>query len=215
MNKVNRSSRVIVSVILFVVIGSLLWVLVEWGPKTKERGILGQGSSVSRHSTIVGSPQGSHPPPAKTVGGDVVWADTVSFTPVIISLRNGMEVRLQQRDLVHILERHHPRYFDASQCKRHNTLLPASMGVGDVVALARALVVNHQDAISKSAQAGSFSYHRIRGTYQGISYVMGLRHWEIVQLYPVQGQEAEVCYRKSARLWRYRCAAAFCAIPFF
>ena len=89
-------------------------------------------------------------------------------------------LQLDKKGLKHILERHHPDYWDGS-IKTDQSFLDPRLSINDVVnAISEIMKQNRDLVISK----GTNSMHQIEGTYKGINYVVGFNKGRIGQLYP-------------------------------
>ena len=105
--------------------------------------------------------------------------DLRSFSGKIFRYGNET-LQLDKRGLKHILERHHPNYWNGS-IKADQSFLDPQMSISDVVdAISEVMKQNRELIISK----GTNSMHQIEGTYKSVNYVVGFNKGRIGQLYP-------------------------------
>jgi hypothetical protein len=87
---------------------------------------------------------------------------------------------LDKSNLTHILERHHPEFWDGST-KASQSFFDKNMSIGDVQnAIGAVLRQNRDTLISR----GSRGMYQIQGSYGGADYVLGLNNGHIGQFYP-------------------------------
>jgi hypothetical protein len=85
--------------------------------------------------------------------------------------------------MTHILERHHPTYWDGS-VKAQQSFFDPKMSVSDVQdAIGSVMQQNRDTLISR----GSRGMYQIRGNVNGTDYVLGLNNGRVGQFYPVNG----------------------------
>ncbi|RUT39511.1 hypothetical protein EJP82_25875 [Paenibacillus anaericanus] len=80
----------------------------------------------------------------------------------------------------HILERHHPEYSDGS-IKAKQTFLEKDMSIDEVANAIESIMKQNRDILLKNGT--TFSY-QIRGTYNGVEYVVGFNKGRVGQFYP-------------------------------
>ncbi|NPT38652.1 RHS repeat-associated core domain-containing protein [Paraburkholderia xenovorans] len=110
-------------------------------------------------------------------------------TKIVNALRNfrGRKFRfgsetfsLDKSGMKHILERHHPEYWDGS-VKAKQSFFDSKMSIGDVSdAVGNVMKQNSSLLESKGAQG----MYQIKGTYGGTDYVLGVNNGRIGQFYP-------------------------------
>ncbi|MFI5705442.1 RHS repeat-associated core domain-containing protein [Streptomyces xanthochromogenes] len=90
---------------------------------------------------------------------------------------------LDRSGMTHILERHHPMYWDGS-VKAQQSFFDPKMSVSDVQdAIGSVMQQNRDTLISR----GSRGMYQIRGNVNGTDYVLGLNNGRVGQFYPVNG----------------------------
>ncbi|MGG3920317.1 EndoU domain-containing protein [Parageobacillus thermoglucosidasius] len=82
----------------------------------------------------------------------------------------------------HILERHHPEYWDGS-IKAKQTFLRKNMSIDEIVNAIETIIRQNRDTLLKNGT--TFSY-QIKGTYNGIEYVVGFNKGRVGQFYPLE-----------------------------
>lgn len=93
----------------------------------------------------------------------------------------GSEVfQLDKRGMAHILERHHPQYWDGS-VKGDQSFLDSRMTISDIQDAIRAVMSQNRDLLIKR---GTHRLYRMTGTYGGRTYVLGVTDGRIGQFYP-------------------------------
>lgn len=83
----------------------------------------------------------------------------------------------------HILERHHPKFFDIRKAKAKNTPLPSSWSLQDVETVVLVLINQNRTKLIK-AGAGSRGA-QFEGVYQGIRFRFGIKNGMIGQFTPL------------------------------
>ncbi|MFP1961544.1 RHS repeat-associated core domain-containing protein, partial [Lonsdalea quercina] len=87
--------------------------------------------------------------------------------------------KLDKRGMKHVLERHHPEYWDGS-IKKTQSFLDKNMSIGDVKdAINSVLKQNRNKLIEKGAGT-----YQMKGSHNGVDYVLGLNKGRIGQFYP-------------------------------
>ncbi|MDH6113512.1 RHS repeat-associated protein [Kitasatospora sp. MAP12-15] len=90
---------------------------------------------------------------------------------------------LDRSGMTHILERHHPTYWDGS-VKAQQSFFDPKMSVSDIQdAIGSVMQQNRDTLISR----GSRGMYQIRGSLNGTNYVLGLNNGRVGQFYPVKG----------------------------
>jgi Pre-toxin TG len=89
---------------------------------------------------------------------------------------------LDKRGMKHILERHHPEYWDGS-IKAKQTFLRKNMSIDEIVNAIETIIRQNRDTLLKNGT--TFSY-QIKGTYNGIEYVVGFNKGRVGQFYPLE-----------------------------
>jgi hypothetical protein len=88
---------------------------------------------------------------------------------------------LDKKGLQHILERHHPRYWNGTE-RRTQTFFESKMRIDDVIhAIESVLQQNREQLRSR----GTLGMYQITGTVNGVEYVLGLNQGRIGQFYPL------------------------------
>lgn len=86
---------------------------------------------------------------------------------------------LDKRGMEHILKRHHPRYWDGS-VKAERTFFDSSMSVSDVQDAIADVMMQNRDTLIRRGSNGTY---QIRGTVNGVDYVLGLNNGRVAQFY--------------------------------
>lgn len=95
----------------------------------------------------------------------------------------GSEVfQLDKRGMKHILERHHPLYWDGS-VKVEQSFLDAHMNVEDIQSAIRAVMQQNRQELIRLGTAGR--PYQITGSYGGHTYLLGITQGRIGQFYPL------------------------------
>ncbi|MEQ9906646.1 RHS repeat-associated core domain-containing protein, partial [Pectobacterium odoriferum] len=87
--------------------------------------------------------------------------------------------KLDKRGMKHILERHHPEYWDGS-IKKDQSFLDKKMSIGDVKDAIDSVLKQNRNKLLENG-AGTY---QMRGTHNGVDYVLGLNKGRVGQLYP-------------------------------
>ncbi|MEK4967605.1 hypothetical protein MKX29_08015 [Cytobacillus sp. FSL R7-0696] len=87
---------------------------------------------------------------------------------------------MTKTDMKHMLERHHPKYWDGS-VKKDQTFYNPDLSVNDVKNIAHTIAKNKKSTLSKK---GTNSTFQVEGKVNGVEYVMGITKGHIKQLYP-------------------------------
>lgn len=86
---------------------------------------------------------------------------------------------LDKKGMKHILERHHPEYWNGT-VKKSQTFLDKNLSVDDVANIIQSVMKQNRDTLINRGTTGSY---QISGTVNGIEYVVGLNKGRIGQLY--------------------------------
>lgn len=126
--------------------------------------------------------------PVQTTGAGGQLRPAIPST-VVNDLRNfstrtfrfGNETfQLDKSGMKHILERHHPRYWNGT-ARRRQTFLDRNMSIDDVADAVLEVMKQNREII---IEEGTNSTHQIEGVFQSITYVFGFRNGRIGQFYP-------------------------------
>lgn len=90
--------------------------------------------------------------------------------------------KLDKSGMKHILERHHPEYWDGS-LKAQQSFLSSKMSINDVTDAITNVMKQNREVL---ANRGSQGMYQIKGTYDGVEYTLGLNKVRIGQFYPNQ-----------------------------
>lgn len=90
--------------------------------------------------------------------------------------------KLTKTDMKHMLERHHPEYWNGS-VKSSQTFYNPNLSVDNVKDIAISIAKKNRDVLEKK---GTNSTFQVNGTVDGVEYVLGITKGHIKQLYPVQ-----------------------------
>lgn len=98
-----------------------------------------------------------------------------------LTYRTGSHTfKLTKTDMKHMLERHHPKYWDGS-VKSKQTFYNPDLSVNDVKNIAHTIAKNNKSTLAKKGTNATF---QVEGTVNGVKYVMGITKGHIKQLYP-------------------------------
>lgn len=90
--------------------------------------------------------------------------------------------KLTKTDMKHMLERHHPEYWDGS-VKSSQTFYNPNLSVNDVKDIAISIAKSNRNKLDEK---GTNSTFQVKGTVNGVEYVLGITKGHIKQLYPVK-----------------------------
>lgn len=88
--------------------------------------------------------------------------------------------KLDKRGMKHILERHHPEYWDGS-VKQTQSFLDKKMSIDNVQDAIDSVLKQNRDVLSTKGTNGMY---QITGSHDGVDYVLGLSKGRIGQFYP-------------------------------
>jgi hypothetical protein len=86
---------------------------------------------------------------------------------------------LDKKGMKHILERHHPEYWNGT-VKKSQTFLDKNLSVDDVANITQSVMKQNRGTLINRGTTGSY---QISGTVNGVEYVVGLNKGRIGQLY--------------------------------
>ncbi|ENO0460352.1 RHS domain-containing protein [Salmonella enterica] len=89
--------------------------------------------------------------------------------------------KLDKSGLKHILERHHPEYWDGS-IKAKQSFLDPKMSIADVQSAVSSVLNQNRNVLTTKGTKGMY---QITGNYNGIEYVLGLNNGRVGQFYPL------------------------------
>lgn len=87
---------------------------------------------------------------------------------------------LTKTDMKHMLERHHPKYWNGT-AKTQQTFLNPNLSVADVKKIALSIAKQNKNTLSKK---GTNSTFQVSGKVDGVTYILGITKGHIKQLYP-------------------------------
>ncbi|WP_375755335.1 hypothetical protein [Corallococcus exercitus] len=87
---------------------------------------------------------------------------------------------LDKKGLQHILERHHPRYWNGTT-KASQSFFGAKMGFEDVIRAIEAVLQQNRE---RMVGRGTRGMYQLRGTVDGVEYILGLNQGRVGQFYP-------------------------------
>lgn len=87
---------------------------------------------------------------------------------------------LDKSGMKHILERHHPNFWDGS-VKKTQSFLNKNMSIDDVSDAVHEVMKQNRDTLINKGTTGMY---QITGTVDGIDYVVGLKNGRVGQFYP-------------------------------
>ncbi|EOC0588416.1 RHS domain-containing protein [Cronobacter sakazakii] len=130
------------------------------------------------------------------VGDPLVWVDPLGLMcavakpeKVVNDLKNfegknfhfGNETfKLDKAGMKHILERHHPEYWDGS-VKAKQSYFPKKMSIDDISNAIEDVMKQNRDIL---IDKGTIGKYQITGVSDGIEYVVGFKNGRIGQFYP-------------------------------
>ncbi|MFS0653992.1 hypothetical protein [Bacillus sp. 179-C3.3 HS] len=88
--------------------------------------------------------------------------------------------KLTKDDMKHILERHHPKYWDGS-AKKTQTFFDDRLSIQDIEDIALSVAKQNRDKLSKISSNGM---GQVEGTVNGVKYILGVNKGHLHQLYP-------------------------------
>lgn len=89
--------------------------------------------------------------------------------------------KLDKKGMKHILERHHPEYWDGSEKIKQSFLNP-KMSIDDVQTALTDVLYQNKDIL---ATKGSKGMYQISGNHNGVEYILGVKNGRIGQFYPL------------------------------
>jgi hypothetical protein len=87
---------------------------------------------------------------------------------------------LDKSGMTHILERHHPSYWDGS-VKSSQTFFNESIGIDDISSAVQSVMSQNRETLINK---GSTGMYQIAGSYNGTEYILGLNNGRVGQFYP-------------------------------
>ncbi|WP_017551812.1 LXG domain-containing protein [Heyndrickxia coagulans] len=119
------------------------------------------------------------------------WAESTKAQPekVINALSNfqsrkitfgNQQFILDKKGIKHILERHHPKYWNGS-IKKSQTFLHKNLSLEDISSIVQGVMQQNRKILIERGTVGSY---QISGTVNGIEYIIGIKNGRIGQLYP-------------------------------
>lgn len=88
--------------------------------------------------------------------------------------------KLTKTDMKHMLERHHPEYWDGS-VKSSQTFYNPNLSVADIKDIAMSIAKQKSSELAKKGTNATF---QVEGIVNGVEYVLGITKGHIKQLYP-------------------------------
>jgi hypothetical protein len=88
---------------------------------------------------------------------------------------------LDKKGMEHILTRHHPTYWDGS-VKAQQSFFDSRMSIDDVQSAIGDVMRQNRDTLIRR---GSQGMYQVRGTVNGVDYVLGMNKGRVGQFYPV------------------------------
>ena len=101
-----------------------------------------------------------------------------SFNSKIFRVGNNI-FKLDKSGMKHILERHHPNYWDGS-VKKAQTFFDKSMSIDDIKNAIFSVLKQNRDILN---QRGTIGMYQIKGEVNGIQYTLGLKNGRVGQFY--------------------------------
>lgn len=126
---------------------------------------------------------------ALKIGSRTVRYTKAPASRVINSLKNYTSLnfragshtfKLDKSGMKHILERHHPKYWNGTT-KKDQTFFNANMSINDVRSLIHAAMKQKAPTLRTKGTNGTI---RVSGTVNGVKYTMTIVNGRVVQFYP-------------------------------
>ena len=95
----------------------------------------------------------------------------------------GEAFLLDKRAMMHILERHHLRFWEKGSLKAAQSFFPKNMTIDQIESAIAQVLRQNRQAVAKIGTNGIGS---VRGTVDGVEYQLGLNHGRIGQFFPVK-----------------------------
>ncbi|NBJ71714.1 MULTISPECIES: hypothetical protein [Clostridia] len=92
----------------------------------------------------------------------------------------GHTFKLTKTDMKHMLQRHHPKYWNGT-VKKKQTFYNPNLSVNDVKNIALSIAKQNRNKLKSK---GTNSTFQVQGTVKGVKYVLGISKGHIKQLYP-------------------------------
>ena len=89
--------------------------------------------------------------------------------------------KLDKKGMKHILERHHPEYWDGS-VKAKQSFLNNNMSIEEVQTALKDVLYQNRDVL---ATKGTKGMYQVTGNYNGVDYVLGVKNGRVGQFYPL------------------------------
>ncbi|WP_142307535.1 hypothetical protein, partial [Bacillus pseudomycoides] len=93
---------------------------------------------------------------------------------------DGNKIMFDKKGMKHVLERHHPDYWDGS-VKKEQSFLNKDLSISDIQNIAGEIISKNRDIIISKGTKGMY---QIEGKVDGITYIVGFKNGRIGQLYP-------------------------------
>ncbi|PRS79190.1 hypothetical protein C6Y04_01440 [Bacillus sp. GBSW2] len=88
--------------------------------------------------------------------------------------------KLSKDDMKHMLERHHPKYWNGS-AKKTQTFYDSRLSIKDIENIAINVAKQNRTKLSKISANGS---GQVEGKVNGVKYILGVKKGHLHQLYP-------------------------------
>lgn len=118
--------------------------------------------------------------PSKVAPPDKVKQALADYKPIEIPV-DSKPYLVDKDDMTHILQRHHPEYWDGS-VKSNQTFFDAKMSVNDIEQVIRSIINSNENAVIR---IGSGIGQLPATIVDGVKYVLGLNKGHVGQLYPI------------------------------
>lgn len=90
--------------------------------------------------------------------------------------------KLAKKDMKHMLERHHPKYWTDSKKTKNQTFFDSKLSIKDIENIALNVAKQNKSKLAKVPSNGS---KQVQGTVNGVKYVLGVENGHLRQLYPI------------------------------
>ena len=90
------------------------------------------------------------------------------------------EFLLDRSGMKHILERHHPDYWDGS-VKKMQSFFDKNMSIDDIKSAIHSVMKQNRNIL---IERGNIGMYQIKGSYGGVNFTLGLKNGRIGQFYP-------------------------------
>ncbi|OJE17824.1 hypothetical protein A9490_13685 [Bacillus thuringiensis] len=91
-------------------------------------------------------------------------------------------ILIDKRCMKHILERHHPLYYNSELGRSKNSFLNQDLTVMNIMNIIKGVLDQNRTELTKKGGNGMY---QISGTVNGVKYILGINNGRVGQLYPL------------------------------